>query len=444
MGYQRRSTLESIVKSKFVGSQVVKLPLDLIKVPNWLPKRTHMGDIVSLVKSIKSKGDVDVPIKVRPLNDGTYELVWGSRRLVASRLAGLEAVSCIVENLSDEELIRQSLVENMLRDDRNPVEEAEIFKIWAERTGKTYEEIAKILGVNSKYIYNRVELLRLPPLVLEKIKNTPIDRKPKLLHLLYLKKLNNERQMLQLLDEIIERDMPVSELRKKIDILLTDGSFGVDSKTVEEQKPRKKLYDLTVGADLLQITLPVKSCDNTVTDATIRTFTHFDTPSLFFDNGKTVEDYPITKFIGRGVILDVRCSNYDEVIDLERVKAAMANLTIQSGEFLLLYTGWSRYYQTQDYFRHPSISLEVAHWVVEKGISILGFDMPNPTRVDSRLFHETLLKKDILLLENLGDMSEIARKRVSVIALPVVIKDAKVAPVRVIAKLRKKKRTSKF
>jgi ParB/RepB/Spo0J family partition protein len=152
-------------KATSVASQIdyqrpiKKIPISMIKEIEWVPKRRNLGDIASLAKSMMVKGDVEVPVKVRPSRDGLYELVWGWRRYQAAKLAGLNEISCIVDNVSDAELFRQMAIENLLREDRNIVEEAELFRLWSSKTGKSYEEIARDLGINPRYIYNRVELL---------------------------------------------------------------------------------------------------------------------------------------------------------------------------------------------------------------------------------------------------------------------------------------------
>ena len=78
-------------------------------------------------------------------------------------LAGLNEISAIIEEIdNDEEVLIQSTIENILRKDKNPVEEAELFEFWKAKFGKTYEEIARLIGVTPSYIYNRVQLLSQP------------------------------------------------------------------------------------------------------------------------------------------------------------------------------------------------------------------------------------------------------------------------------------------
>jgi ParB family chromosome partitioning protein len=142
---------------------VIKIPINKIRLIGWLPTRKDMGDLVEPAKSLRRRGDVGVPVKVRPAKDGFYELIWGRRRLEAAMLAGLNEISAIIEEIdNDEEVLIQSTIENILRKDRNPVEEAELSEFWKAKFGKTYEEIARLIGVTPSYIYNRVQLLSQP------------------------------------------------------------------------------------------------------------------------------------------------------------------------------------------------------------------------------------------------------------------------------------------
>jgi ParB family chromosome partitioning protein len=428
-------------KATSVASQIdyqrpiKKIPISMIKEIGWVPKRRNLGDIASLAKSMMVKGDVEVPVKVRPSRDGLYELVWGWRRYQAAKLAGLNEISCIVDNVSDAELFRQMAIENLLREDRNIVEEAELFRLWSSKTGKSYEEIARDLGINPRYIYNRVELLSLPQPIIEKLKSLPQDR-IKLLHLLYLKRVKDPVTQEAIFKRYLEEGWTVRELRNVIEKF-------IDVESVSNKSPHRsqarQIYDLTVYGNLEELTSPLQSCVDDQRVITSRCFTHFDHPSAILNNGKSLAGYPPSKFVGRCTILDVRCSSESDVITLKRVKEAAKERYIQAGEMVFFYTGWAQHHGTEQYILHPSISLDVAEWLVEKQVSIFGIDMPNPSRLESRKFHEILLSNDILLLENLGVMKDIVGLKVKAIALPTIIKDLPIAPARVVVRKRRRR-----
>lgn len=144
------------------GSQAVRLVgINEIR-PNANQPRTHFDEeaIRDLARSIEAHGVLQ-PILVRPTANG-YEIVAGERRWRAARQAGLRDVPCLVRDFNDEENMLIALIENIQREDLNPVEEAKGMRRMAESYGLTQEEIAKSLGKSRPYIANALRLLKLP------------------------------------------------------------------------------------------------------------------------------------------------------------------------------------------------------------------------------------------------------------------------------------------
>lgn len=409
-----------------------KVEVSRIRTIPWLPYREQLGDLASLAKSIAVKGDVDVPVKVRPSADGHYELIWGRRRLEAAKLAGLERITCIVEEADDEEVLRQCVIENVHREDRNPLEEGELFRLWKLRTGKTYEEIARSLGLHPKYVYNRVELLTLPEPVRERIKSIPTGRSVNLAQLLQLKRVPDPHLQLQLLSETLEKGLSVEELKRKIEEVLSGreqsaGRYGKGT----------SYFDLTVPLNPEDIA-PVNLANlREMESKPKKVFTHFDTPSLFFPGGKTIDQYPLDWFIGKAVVLDV--TGLDS-ITVEGVKEALVRHYLPPRMMVLFHTGWARRRGRDDYYEHPEISPELADWLVERRVKVVGVDMPNPERRPDRYVHRKLLANDVLILENLDDMSPIAGRMVTIYAFPMRLRGSDVTPARVVARLRVRRR----
>jgi ParB-like partition proteins len=398
----------------------------------WLPYREQLGDLASLAKSIAAKGDVDVPLKVRPAQDGSYELVWGKRRLEAAKLAGIERVTCIVEEMDDEEVLRQCVVENMHREDRNPLEEGELFHLWKVRTGKTYDEIARMLGLHPKYIYNRVELLKLPEPVRERLKSIPTDRKVGLSQLIHLMKVRDPRVQMELLTEVVEKGLSVDELKKRIAEITSKGgppALGIGRSTA--------YFDLTVPLNPEDVVPSNLSNLREVESRPRKVFTHFDTPSLFFADGKTIDQYPLDWFIGKAIVVDVRGL---ETVTVEHVKESLVRHYLPPRMIVLFYTGWAEKRGSDEYYEHPEISTELADWLVERRVKMIGVDMPNPERRPDRYVHRRLLSNDVLILENLDDMSPIAGRVVTLYAFPMKLRGSEVTPARVVARLRVRRR----
>lgn len=443
------------VNKNFRSTHIKKIPIKKIVDIPWLPERENLGDLVPLVKTIQRKGDVDIPIKVRKTYEGNYERIWGKRRLIAAKLAGIDKVTCIVEEVrDDEEVYRQHAVENIHRLNKNPIEEAEFFKSWASRFNRTYDEIANMLGINKKYIYNRVELLKLPESIKNRIKNSGTSNFG-VYHGLLLLKVKDPSLQEKLAIEVIEKSLSVRELNKLIEEVTL-------FKTRKEYRHRTfkphsdaEYFDLTqpLYQDLRHThLLPAVKVDRTSgkvvglqelqkVQIPPHTGTHVDTPDQFLNNGKTIECYKLDKFIGRGMIIDVPKNGSEPITlnDLERYE----DLVVQ-GDIVFFYTGWASKYGTKDYMNYPYLTDEVACWLIEKKVSIVGFDTFSPETIckDGESYpeypiHKMLLEKDILIIENLADMNMIAGKIVYIYAIPLKVLGAKTTLVNVIATINK-------
>ena len=144
-----------------LGSEPTEVELDSI-VPGSMQPRTHFDEasLQSLAESIRSHGIVQ-PLLVRRRGDG-YELIAGERRWRAAKLAGLAKVPVVVKEVPDDSLLEIALIENIQREDLNPIEEAQAYKKLIETVGLTQEALASRVGRDRSYITNYLRLLRLP------------------------------------------------------------------------------------------------------------------------------------------------------------------------------------------------------------------------------------------------------------------------------------------
>ena len=149
------------------AGELRELPVGLIK-PNPDQPRTHFDEeaLAALAASIETSGVVQ-PLLVRPLPDGSYELVAGERRWRAARQAGLERVPAVVRDQAEAERLQAALIENMVREDLNPVEEARACAALVEDLGLTKEELARRVGRSRPAVSNLIRLLELPDEALE-------------------------------------------------------------------------------------------------------------------------------------------------------------------------------------------------------------------------------------------------------------------------------------
>ncbi len=143
------------------GSEPSEVDVDSI-VPGPMQPRTHFDDasLESLAESIRSHGIVQ-PLLVRRRENG-YELIAGERRWRAAKLAGLSRVPVVVKEVPDESLLEIALIENIQRENLNPIEEAQAYKKLIETVGLTQESLASRVGRDRSYITNYLRLLRLP------------------------------------------------------------------------------------------------------------------------------------------------------------------------------------------------------------------------------------------------------------------------------------------
>lgn len=147
------------------GSGYRMIPVDKI-VPNRLQPRTVFDEekLRELSDSIKEQGVIQ-PLIVSPMSDGRFELIAGERRLRASRMAGLESVPAVVKKVEDEGMLALSIIENIQREDLNPIEEAHAYRELMELFSYTQEDVAKKLGRSRVAVANSVRLLSLPQLI---------------------------------------------------------------------------------------------------------------------------------------------------------------------------------------------------------------------------------------------------------------------------------------
>src|SRR5688572_4910650 len=141
---------------------LLEVPANAI-APNPKQPRSRFDDetLAELAASIREVGILQ-PIVVRRAGEGAYELVAGERRLRAAKLAGLATVPVVLRDSHDSELLREALIENIHREDLNPIELAEAFRQLLEELGLKQEELADRVGVSRSHIANTIRLLALP------------------------------------------------------------------------------------------------------------------------------------------------------------------------------------------------------------------------------------------------------------------------------------------
>ena len=144
------------------GLSTVTLPLDEI-IPNKEQPRKQFDEeaLADLSASIAQHGVLQ-PLLVRPMPDGTYQLVAGERRWRASRMAGLTEVPVVIRDMDEQQAAELALIENLQREDLNPMEEAIGYRTLMESYGMTQEQTAQVVNKSRPAVANALRLLQLP------------------------------------------------------------------------------------------------------------------------------------------------------------------------------------------------------------------------------------------------------------------------------------------
>lgn len=154
--------LEALIPSAGTEERGIRqIPLEAIRPSGHQPRKAFNDNrLQELAGSIRSHG-VLAPIIVRQTDDG-YELVAGERRFRAARMAGLTTIPAIIKEVSNSEVLELALIENIQREDLNPIEEAEVYRRLTEEFGLSQEEVARRVGRDRSSVANALRLLRLP------------------------------------------------------------------------------------------------------------------------------------------------------------------------------------------------------------------------------------------------------------------------------------------
>jgi len=192
--------------------EIIELEVSRIKPGKYQPRVDFDEEKqTELVDSIKEKGVVQ-PIIVRPL-DGEFEIIAGERRLRAAKSLGYEKVPAIVRAADDEQALELAIVENVQREDLNPIEEARAYAQLNQVFGLSHDDIARKVGRSRATVTNVMRLLKLPSELQEDISTGKLSAG----HAKALLMLENSREQKKLRDAIVGRGLSVREAEKYVE-----------------------------------------------------------------------------------------------------------------------------------------------------------------------------------------------------------------------------------
>lgn len=203
-----------------------EVDIDLID-PNPDQPRTVFSEerLEELTQSIRENGLVQ-PILLRRKGDGRFQLVAGERRWRAAQRVGMQRVSAIIRDVEDEKLLEIALIENIQRQELNPIEEAAAYQRLMEVLGLTQDEVAKRVGKDRSSVANYIRLLKLPDIVQSML----VDERLSMGHARALLGLEEEEEQAKLAQEVIERKLSVRETERAVQ-QKTHRSKDVDGST---------------------------------------------------------------------------------------------------------------------------------------------------------------------------------------------------------------------
>lgn len=224
--------LDNSTDSESAG--VIMVNINEIEPNRDQPRKTFDEKaLIELSESIAMHGVIQ-PLLVRPISDGGYQLIAGERRWRAARMAGLTQVPVFVREMTDSEAMELALVENLQREDLNPIEEAEGFKLLMDTFSLTQEQAAERVGKSRPAVANALRLLSLPTSVVALLKDNKITAG----HARALLPVDDEKKMLSICKEIIKKELSVRDTEKLVRILLAP-----KKEKKEGKKKRDPYYD---------------------------------------------------------------------------------------------------------------------------------------------------------------------------------------------------------
>ncbi|MEG1505897.1 MAG: ParB/RepB/Spo0J family partition protein [Bacilli bacterium] len=192
---------------------VLEIDIDEIRSNPYQPRKTFdIESLNELAKSIKEYGVVQ-PIIVKKSIKG-YELIAGERRTKAAKIAGLKVIPAIIKDFNDQEMMEIALIENIQREDLNPMEEATSFSNIIKLRGYTQEEFANKFGKSRSYVTNILGLLKLPDEVKKMVERKSISMS----HARVLSKIDDDEKIIDLAKQIVNEELSVRDIERMASI----------------------------------------------------------------------------------------------------------------------------------------------------------------------------------------------------------------------------------
>ena len=224
---------DNSVEDISTGNSTTKVKLLDIEPNREQPRKQFDEEALAELSDSIAQHGVLQPLLVRPMPDGGYQLVAGERRWRASRMAGLTEVPVVIRDLTDAQVAELALVENLQRENLNPLEEANGYKELSDKFGYTQEKISEIVGKSRPTIANALRLLNLPEDVQEMVSNGSLS-------------MGHARAILSLQDDKMKTDLAKLVIANDLSVRETERiarNMAKEAPRVKKTKKRNPYYD---------------------------------------------------------------------------------------------------------------------------------------------------------------------------------------------------------
>lgn len=241
--------------------KLLNLKIDRIVTNSNQPRKYFDNEKMSELKdSIKNSGLIQ-PITVRKISNGKYEIIAGERRYRVCRELGMENISAIEISAGDARGYELSVLENIQREDLNPIEEAESYLMLMEVYGYTQEKLSEKLGKTRSSLSNKMRILKLPGSVKEMVKKGEISYG----HARTLLSLSDQKKIESAAKEIIDKGYSVRETEKRVKVLTNKEKFS-DVLPDDKQDRKKEAGNNSLNSENFHETGKINVTDNQETD----------------------------------------------------------------------------------------------------------------------------------------------------------------------------------
>lgn len=219
---------------------VNEIDIELIQPNSFQPRRTFDAEkLTDLANSIREHGVVQ-PVVIRPLRFGKYELVVGERRLRACQQLQVKTIPAVIKEFTNEQMMEIALVENIQRENLNPVEEAHAYKRLMGEFKLTQEQVAQKVSKSRSLVANMVRLLNLPDAILRQLSQNQLT----IGHARPLLALDNDEMKIKLAREIVDKNLSVRDTESIIKRMIEEKNKGRQNPHVKVKKLPPTLLEI--------------------------------------------------------------------------------------------------------------------------------------------------------------------------------------------------------